>query len=88
VRRGGRLNTYRVAIPRNADELRQDQSSSFLGRLIYEKSRESYVYNFETGRIGRNPDFVTPGQEIVIVSFAPEELIEIYKHFAQSDGQG
>jgi len=88
VRRGGNLNTYRVDIPRNADELRQDRSSSFLGRLIYQKSRESYVYNFETGRIGRNPDFITPGQEIVIVSFKPEELIEIYKHFAQSDGQG
>lgn len=86
VRRGGTLNTYRVDIPPGADELEPDNSSSFLGRLIYEKSRESYVYNFKTGRIGQNPDLITPGQELVIVSFTPEELIEIYKHFADQRG--
>ncbi|MGA8262582.1 MAG: hypothetical protein WB783_20410 [Arenicellales bacterium] len=90
VRHGGSSHTYRVDIPHDADELRPDHSSSFLGRLIYEKSRESYVYNFKTGRIGKNPNLIKPGQEIVIVSFTPEELIEIYKHFVYQHelGQG
>lgn len=83
VHRGQQTETYRIAIPRHADERRPDSSSSFLGRLIHQKSMQSYVYNYETGRIGRNPDIILPGQEIVIVSFTPEELIAIYKHFAR-----
>ncbi|MBS1270805.1 MAG: hypothetical protein MAG794_01773 [Gammaproteobacteria bacterium] len=81
VHRGESSETYRVDIPRHADERRPDTSSSFLGRLIHEKTRQSYVYNYQTERLGRNPDLIIPGQEIVIVRFAPDELISIYKYF-------
>lgn len=83
VHRGESTETYRVDIPRNADERKADASSSFLGRLIYDKTQRTYVYNYRTERLGKNPDLIIPGQEIVIVSFTPEELIEIYKHFAR-----
>jgi hypothetical protein len=86
IRRGKEVNTYKVDIPRDADELLQDQSSSFLGKLIHKKAAESYVYNFKKSRMGKNPDQVIPGQEIVIINFAPEELIGIYKHFVAEQG--
>lgn len=84
--RGEETKTYQVDIPDDADEQEADGYSSFLGRLIYEKSRQSYVYNYQTDRVGRNPDVILPGQEIVIVSFTPEELISIYKHFVRERG--
>lgn len=86
IRRGREVNTYKIDIPRDADELLEDQSSSFLGRLIHRKTLESHVYNFEKNRMGRNPNYVTPGQEIVIINFEPEELISIYKHFVTEQG--
>ena len=86
IRRGKEVDTYKVDIPRNADELLADQSSSFLGKLIYRKTLESYVYNFTKNRMGQNPDLISPGQEIVIINFEPEELIGIYKHFVAEQG--
>lgn len=86
IRRGEALDTYRVDIPEHADERLPDNSSSFLGKLIYEKTKESSVYNFKVGRIGENPNLINPGQELVIVSFTPEELIAIYKHFVSERG--
>jgi len=86
IRRGKEVNTYKVDIPRDADELLQNQSSSFLGKLIHRKTAESYVYNFKKNRMGQNPDKVSPGQEIVIINFEPEELIGIYKHFVAKQG--
>lgn len=86
IRRGREVNTYKVDIPRDADELLKDQSSSFLGKLIHRKAAESYVYNFTKNRMGQNPDLVSPGQEIVIINFEPEELIGIYKHFVAEQG--
>jgi hypothetical protein len=71
----------KVDIPQDADERLADESSSFLGKLIYEKTIQSYVYNFTQHRMGRNPDVLRPNQEIVIVSFRPSELITIYRHF-------
>ena len=86
IRRGKQVNTYKVHIPRDADELLVDKTSSYLGRLIHEKAVESYVYNFQKARMGKNPDNITPGQEIVIINFEPEELIDIYKHFVERRG--
>ncbi len=86
IRRGEEINTYQVEIPKDADERLSDQSSSFLGKMIHEKTLESHVYNFKLNRMGRNPDRVMPGQEIVIINFHPDELIGIYKHFAQQHG--
>ena len=83
IRYGQSINTYKIEIPRYADEILPDNSSSFLGKLIHEKTLESYVYNFRDHRIGRNPDRIYPGQEIVIINFTPGELISIFKHFVE-----
>ena len=82
VRRGEEIETYTVRIPKDADERLEDQSSSFLGKLIDRKTKESYVYNFRENRMGRSPDTIYPGQEIVIINFEPGELEAIYEHFA------
>ena len=86
IRRGKEINTYQVDIPEDADERHADTSSSYLGRLIFKKSKESHVYNFKRNRMGRNPDRIYPGQEIVIIDFQPDELIDIYKHFVAQRG--
>ena len=86
IRRGKQINNYKVEIPRDADELLTDHSSSFLGSLIHRKAAESYVYNFKKNRMGQNPDLISPGQEIVIINFEPGELIGIYKHFVAEQG--
>ena len=83
IRYGQSISTYQIEIPRYADEILPDNSSSFLGKLIHEKTLESYVYNFKDHRIGRNPDRIYPGQEIVIINFTPEELVSIFKHFVE-----
>ena len=83
IRYGQSVQTYQVEIPEHADEVLPDQSSSFLGRLIHTKTDQSYVYNFKRHRMGRNPDRIYPGQEIVIINFTPEELISIFKHFVE-----
>ncbi|WP_025770948.1 hypothetical protein [Thioalkalivibrio sp. HK1] len=79
---------YRIDIPLHSDELLDDRSSSFLGKLIHEKVRQSIVYNFEEHRIGKNPDRIHPGQELIIVEFQPDELIELYRYFAGSADSG
>ena len=84
IRDGEKIETYTVHIPREADEMSLDRTSSFLGRLIHRKTEESFVYNFRENRMGYNPDRIYPGQEIVIIDFRPEELIAIYRHFKDS----
>ena len=84
LRRGQDVETYTVQIPRDADERLEDRSSSFLGKLIDRKTKDSFVYNYRDDRMGRNPDRIYPGQEIVIINFEPEELTAIYRHFATS----
>lgn len=81
LRRGQQIRSYQVDIPANADERLDDQSSSFLGKMIDRKTRESFVYNYKKGDMRKNPDLIIPGQEIVIVGFTPEELYDIYEHF-------
>ena len=89
IRDGEEIETYTVHIPREADEMSLDRTSSFLGKLIHRKTEESFVYNFRRNRMGHNPDRIYPGQEIVIIDFQPEELIAIYRHFKDSaDGRG
>ena len=84
IRDGEKIETYTVTIPREADEVGLDRTSSFLGRLIHRKTEESFVYNFRENRMGYNPDRIYPGQEIVIIDFQAEELIAIYRHFKDS----
>ena len=84
IRRGEDVETYTVEIPRHADERLDDRSSSFLGKLIDRKTKNSYVYNYRENRMGRNPDRIYPGQELVIINFELGELKAIHKHFASS----
>ena len=84
IRLGEDVETYAVEIPRDADERLDDRSSSFLGKLIDGKTKDSFVYNYRDNRMGRNPDRIYPGQEIVIIKFESEELMSIYTHFATS----
>ena len=89
IRDGEEIETYTVHIPREADEMSLDRTSSFLGKLIHRKTEESFDDNFRWNRMGHNPDRIYPGQEIVIIDFQPEELIAIYRHFKDSaDGRG
>ena len=84
---GERTNTYRVAVPKDADELLDDRSSSPFGLMIHRKSQKTIVYNRKLGRLTQDPDVTLyPGNEIIIVGFEPEELIRLYKHFAGADG--
>ena len=84
---GERTDTYRVAVPKDADELLDDRSSSPLGLMIHQKSQETIVYNRKLGRLTQDPDVTLyPGNELIIVGFEPEELIRLYKHFAGTDG--
>ena len=84
----GRTDTYRIAVHPQADEILDDRSSSPLGLVIHRKSGETIVYNRELGRLTLDPDVtIYPGNELVIVGFKPEELIELFKHFAGTDGR-
>ena len=83
----GRTDTYRVAVPPDADEVLDDRSSSPFGLMIHRKSRETIVYNRKLGHLTQDPDVTLyPGDELVIVGFEPEELISLFKHFASADG--
>jgi len=73
-----------LEIPENADERRGDGYSSFLGKILDRKTRESHVYNYTSGRMGKNPNYIFPDQEVVISRFSKQELVEIYKHFRQN----
>lgn len=75
--------TISAAIPMEADERLENKNSSFLGTILDEKVKDTYVYNYHKGVLGQNPDLITPGQELIIVTFSQDELIDIYNHFTQ-----
>lgn len=85
IRRNEELGTYRVDIPEKADHTLADKTSSFLGRMIDRKTRDSHVFNFIENKMGRNPDLIFPGQELVIVDFEPRELVAIYRYFVEGE---
>jgi hypothetical protein len=70
-----------LEIPEIADEPNPEGYSSYLGKVLAAKTGESFVYNHASGRMGKNPDYIAPGQELVISKFSREELVEIYKHY-------
>lgn len=87
IRRGKDIEHYQINIPADADEMTRDNNSSYLGQVIQRKSQESHVYNFHEGKMGKNPDLILPGQQIVIIGFSTDELISIYEHFvARAEG--
>ncbi|MCJ8339966.1 MAG: hypothetical protein MJK10_15980 [Pseudomonadales bacterium] len=77
----------RALIPQDADEILSSKKSSFLGRLLNYKVLTTYVYNYEQGNIGKNPDFIKPGQQLIIVTFTEEELMSVYNHFKNYRGE-
>jgi hypothetical protein len=70
-------------IPEMADERLENMRSSYLGNFLYNKVNDIYVYNYQQGMLGQDPDLIKPGQQLIIVSYSEEELIEIYRHFTQ-----
>jgi hypothetical protein len=68
-------------IPQDADERLHNQQSSFLGQILQNKVKRTYIYNYQKGILGENPDLIKPGQQLVIVTFSEQELIGIYNHF-------
>ena len=85
IRIEDRSRLLSVHIPDNADEPLADQRSSWLGHLLKRKVEETWVFNYQQGLLGRNPDVIHPGQQLVIVRFSEDELIDIYNHFTRSE---
>lgn len=73
--------TVYVNIPEDADERLADKRSSFLGQVLKNKVDQTYIYNYQKGILGDNPNLIQPGQQLVIVTFTEQELIGIYHHF-------
>jgi hypothetical protein len=69
-------------IPPEADEQLADKTSSFLGKRLYQKVANTYVFNYQQGVIGKNPNTIHPGQQLIIVAFTESELLDIYQQFA------
>lgn len=76
-----------VIIPHDADELLTSGLSSFLGKILAQKVDSSYVYNTSTKVMGRNPNVVHPGQQVVLIQFTEDELTSIYSYFADQRQQ-
>ena len=79
--------TLKALIPKDADEKLDSEQSSFLGKLLNYKVLTTYVYNYEQGNIGKNPDYIKPGQQLIIVTFTEKELMGIYQHFVNQAEQ-
>ncbi len=73
--------TVSVDIPKEADEKLDDKRSSFLGQILKNKVDKTYIYNYQKGILGDNPNLIKPGQQLIIVTFTEQELIGIYEHF-------
>lgn len=83
----GRQSTVSVTIPPDADEPLPDGFSSFLGKILDGKVTTSYVYNFKTSSMGRDPNLIYPGQQLILIRFSPDELRDIYMYFAERRGE-
>lgn len=81
IKLGGQTRTLSAHIPEDADERLSDRSSSFLGHILDRKVKETLVYNYRQGLLGRDPDRIQPGQQLLIIRFSEDELIGIYNHF-------
>lgn len=82
IRLGQQSRTLSATIPEDADERLADSSSSFLGHILDRKVKETLVYNYRQGLLGRDPNMIQPGQQLLIIRFSEQELIGIYNHFA------
>ncbi len=75
-------DTLQAVIPANADEKLPSGLSSFLGSILADKVNSSYIYNFNSHKMGRDSNIIHPGQQIVVIHFSPDELKKIYQFFA------
>ncbi|WP_430009959.1 hypothetical protein [Methylophaga lonarensis] len=80
---GYNRDLIRVTIPADADQPLPSGLSSFLGRVLFDKVKTSYIYNFNTQTMGQNPNLIYPGQELIVIQFSQEELRDIYLFFAE-----
>ena len=80
---GDNGQTLIADIPELADEVLENQRSSFLGEFLYSKVNDIYIYNYQQGMLGQDPNLIKPGQQLVIVSYSEDELIKIYQHFTR-----
>ena len=80
-------DSLNVVIPADADERLTNGLSSFLGKLLSKKVHSSYIYNLETESIGRNPNLIQPGQQLVLIKFSANELKSVYQFFAEQRQQ-
>lgn len=81
LKESGRVLT--AEIPMLADETLENRRSSFLGEFLYQKVNDTYVYNYQQGMLGQDPNLIKPGQQLIIVSYTEDELISIFNHFTQ-----
>lgn len=77
----------KATIPLEADETLANRKSSFLGKLLHNKVTTTHIYNFQQGLLGKNPNLITPGQQLIIVSFTEDELLKVYQHYNQQSQQ-
>ncbi|HEC72804.1 MAG TPA: hypothetical protein ENI26_00340 [Methylophaga aminisulfidivorans] len=75
-------NMVQVTIPADADEPLPTGLSSFLGKILNNKVKSSYVYNYTTSTMGHDPNLIHPGQQVILIHFTAEELKRIYQFFA------
>lgn len=73
----------RATIPSDSDEKLRNQRSSFLGSILFDKVQQTYVYNYQKGMLGENPDLIKPGQQLIVASFSRSELLQIYEYFRE-----
>ena len=72
-----------TVIPEEADETLDNKKSSFLGKLLHKKVATTHIYNFQQGLLGQNPNMIKPGQQLIIVTFTEDELLNVYQHYSQ-----
>jgi len=77
-----------AVIPSDADEQLPSGLSSFLGKILANKVDSSYSYNLKTRSIDFDIDLIHPGQQLIIIKFAPGELKQIYQFFSEKRNQG
>ncbi|MDB2705498.1 hypothetical protein N9Y67_03035 [Pseudomonadota bacterium] len=75
-------------IPADADEKLASGISSFLGKILYNKVDNSFIYNFHTRVMGRNANLIHPGQQVILIEFTADELAGIYQFFSDKRNQG
>ena len=82
-----RTTTLKMNVPPDADELLENHSSSPLGLMIHRKSKDTIIYNRRLGRLTTDPDVtIFPGNELIIVGFKQNELVDLFKRLSGADG--